>query len=93
MQLAGGAGFADFVRLRRLCDHFVEQLFLHLLSGFESDGLVSTECYYEMVEKLTEYGVPFSARLFENTAHGDMWKTTPSSWIVNEILEYAALYL
>lgn len=64
-----------------------------LPAGFTSDGLVSTECYDEMVQGLTEQGVPFSARLFENTKHGDMWKTTPSSWIVNEIMKYAALYL
>ena len=64
-----------------------------LPSGFESDGLVSTECYYEMVEKLTECEVPHSARMFENTAHGDMWKATQANWIIDQILEFAELYL
>ena len=64
-----------------------------LPEGFESDGLVSTECYYEMVEKLTSCEVPHCARMFENTEHGQMWETAQSTWIVSEILEFAELYL
>ncbi|MBO5789800.1 MAG: hypothetical protein J6R40_01445, partial [Clostridia bacterium] len=64
-----------------------------LPSDFECDGLVSTDCYYQMIDGLTECGVPFSARLFENTAHGDMWKATPSNWVISEIVKFANLYL
>ncbi|MBO5789799.1 MAG: alpha/beta hydrolase [Clostridia bacterium] len=61
--------------------------------GFESDGMVSTECYYQMVELLTEHDVPFVHRLFEETQHGDMWKSPTVTWIREQILLYAELYL